>query len=107
MAKVFKIDCYEKFDKSQAPAEKKANSRKANVPLFIYMILERQTDKKHPMRQAELIRRLAKMPFEVVIERKALGRHLMSLSKLGMGIHKSSEGYYYEDEFKFEDADVS
>lgn len=78
---------------------KKANSRKSNANIFIYRILQKHSDKQRPMKQKDILSKLADMPYEIVIERKALSRTLHSLEELGIGVHIGADGAYYEDDF--------
>lgn len=57
----------------------RANSRKSLAPLFVYEILCKRSDSKHHLRQQDILRELAGYPYEITLERKALGRILHNL----------------------------
>lgn len=66
----------EEIDEYYRP--KKTNSRKSLVPLFIMEILEKYTDEKKRFR-TEDIRRKLEEEYEIIIERKALEKHINTL----------------------------
>ena len=66
----------EEIDEYYRP--KKTNSRKSLVPLFIMEILEKYTDEKKRFR-TEDIRKKLEDEYEIIIERKALEKHINTL----------------------------
>lgn len=82
---------------------KKVNSNKSLVPLYIYEILRKHSDKNNPMTQADILKEL-KYTYEVQIGRQALGRHLNILVDSMMGINRYAEGGYFYDIEMEEDA---
>ena len=66
----------EEIDEYYRP--KKTNSRKSLVPLFIKEILEKYTDEKNRFR-TEDIRKKLEEEYEIIIERKALEKHINTL----------------------------
>lgn len=67
------------------------------LPVCTLKILEMYSDKNHPLKQKDIIR-LLKDNYNLVIERKALGRIISDLQKLDYDIcyHK---GYYLEERY--------
>ena len=105
----------EEIDEFYRP--KKANSRKTLVPLFVYLILREYSSAEKHLTQNEILAYLREDPYEVVIERKALGRviHLLTDSQLGicsypgMGTWMGNEDDFFVYDYPFEDGveDVS
>lgn len=77
---------------------RKMNRRKSLAPLFIYQILtENSTPEKH-FTQAQIISILEKYPYEISIERKAVGRALHLLADSGLGIKSTrTDGAWYDE----------
>ena len=67
----------EELDELYRP--QRVNSRKSLAPLFVYEILCRKSDSRHHLRQQEILKELAAYPYEISLERKALGRILHNL----------------------------
>ena len=67
------------------------------LPVCTLKILEMYSDKNHPLKQKDIIR-LLKDNYNLVIERKALGRIISDLQELDYDIcyHK---GYYLEERY--------
>ena len=76
---------------------KKQNSRKSLAPAFVYRILcERSSPDRH-ISQTELIKMLEAYPYEITLERKAIGRIIHGLADSGLGImFKKGEGCWYD-----------
>ena len=62
----------EEFDELYRP--KKSNSRKSLAPLFIYEILTKNSNTEKHLRHKDILDILSRYPYEVTLERKALGR---------------------------------
>ena len=78
---------------------KQTNSRKDLLPLFVYKILTEETDRSRHVTQKELARRLGEYPYEISVERKALGRCLHSLADTGFGIRcDQKKGCWFDKE---------
>lgn len=75
---------------------KRTNSRKSMAPLFVFLILQKKTDSKHPMRQQDILKALASYPYEVSIERKALSRIVHNLVDSQVSVHADKNGVWYE-----------
>ena len=84
----------EELDELSRPQS--ANSRKSLAPLFVYLILRHHSDSDHPLKQQEILSMLADDPYEVVIERKALGRIIHNLKNSDVGIYSDKRrGTWY------------
>ena len=68
----------EELDELYRP--KKSNTRKSLAPLFVYSILKEKSSSKKHLRHQEILKELQKYPYELVIERKALGRIIHNLT---------------------------
>ena len=76
---------------------RKMNSRKSLAPLFIYQILKTYSSPEKHLTHAGIIRILRECPYEVKIERKAVGRALHLLADSGIGIISTSkDGAWYD-----------
>ena len=76
---------------------KKRNNRKQMLSLFVYRILTQKTNPDKPMSQQEIIDKLVEMPYELTIERKAVGRVIHGLEDEFLGIHSiPKEGAWYD-----------
>lgn len=64
-----------------------ANTRKSMAPLFVYLVLKERSAEDRPMKQQEILDALAGRPYEIVLERKALGRILHNLADSNLGIY--------------------
>ncbi len=58
---------------------KKANTRKSMAPLFVYSILKEKSSSKKHLRQQDILSELARYPYELTLERKALSRIIHNL----------------------------
>lgn len=77
---------------------KKANSRKALLSLYVYLVLKAKTDSNRPMSQTEILDELYKT-YELCVERKALSRTLHSLVDEGLGIvSRPKVGSWYDED---------
>ena len=73
------------------------NTRKSMAPLFVYLVLKERTSEGHPMKQQEILNALADSPYEIVLERKALGRILHNLADSGLGVRTDAKlGSWFE-----------
>ena len=76
---------------------KKANNRKTLAPLYVHMILMECTNRQKHLTYQEILDRLAGFPYEVEIERKALGRILHLLEEEDfLGVVNTRKGTWYE-----------
>ena len=77
----------------------KMNSRKSMAPLFVYSILKEKSNSKKHLRQQEIINELAKHPYEILIERKALSRIIHNLvDSTQYGIFQDKTGVWIDQE---------
>jgi len=77
---------------------KKMNSRKSLTPLFIYQILTKNSTPEKHISQAEIIDLLSRYPYEIRIERKAVGRALHLLADAGLGVISTTrDGAWYDE----------
>lgn len=84
----------EEIDEYYRP--KKKNNRKSLLPLFVYLILQKHSNEGHPLQQQEIIELLATYPYEIQVERKAVGRVIHSLEDSGLGIYSEHKvGAWY------------
>lgn len=78
------IERLESMDESELDEmfrPQKMNSPKSMAPLFVYSILKDKSSAKKHLRQQEILKELAKYPYEVSIERKALSRIIHNLAE--------------------------
>ena len=68
-------------------AEKKTNSLKSLAPLFVYLILQEHSDKHRHLTHRQIRDYLAEYPYEIDLERKALGRCIHLLTAIDRGIY--------------------
>ncbi len=87
-------DCDEVFDDLYRP--KKANSRKSMIPLFVYLILKEHSNPAKHLRQKEIIEILKKYPYEISVERKAIGRTIHNLEDSGLFVYSDDTGTWVE-----------
>ena len=74
-----------------------ANTRKSLAPLFIYLLLKERTSEGHSMKQREILTALADRPYEIVLERKTLGRILHNLANSNLGVRTDTKrGSWFE-----------
>lgn len=76
------------------------NTRKSMASLFVYLILKEHSSNDHPMKQQDILDALAARPYEIVLERKALGRTLHNLADSNLGIYTDRRrgAWYMGDE---------
>ena len=73
------------------------NTRKSMASLFVYLVLKERTSEGNPMKQQDILNALAESPYEIVLERKALGRTLHNLADSGLGIRTDAKlGSWFE-----------
>ncbi len=79
---------------SEVCKPKKVNKRKSNAVLYVYKIIR---GSKRPLKQQEILEKLAEMPWDVKIERKALGRIVHGLCEdPDNGIVCGEAGIYFD-----------
>ena len=67
------------------------------APLFVFLILQEKTSPEKHMRQQEILAELAKFPYEIIIERKALSRIIHNLTDSQVGVFSDvRSGVWYE-----------
>ena len=92
----------EELDEFYRP--KKTNNRRTLAPLFVYFILKEHSSPDHRLSQSDIIELLAKDPYEIQIERKALGRVLHLLSDSGLGVVSTPRyGAWYDPDREWSD----
>ena len=69
---------------------KKVNKRKSLAPLFIYLILKEESSEEKHLSQEDIADRLRRMPYEIELERKAIGRIIHNLVDSGLGIYRGA-----------------
>lgn len=77
---------------------KKMNGRKSLAPLFVFDILSKKTNSKKHLKQQEILKELEKYPYEISLERKALGRMVQNLVDSQYGIYVDKTGVWMEKE---------
>ncbi|MBO4862411.1 MAG: hypothetical protein J5535_05900 [Firmicutes bacterium] len=87
----------EELDEFYRP--RKQNNRRTLAPLFVYFILKEHSGPDHRLSQSDIINHLADDPYEINIERKALGRVLHLLADSGLGVVSNPRyGAWYDPE---------
>lgn len=81
---------------------KTANSRQTLAPLYVLDILKKQSDKDHPLSQKIILEKLKEGPYELFLERKALGRTIGLICNEGLRVHCNKSGYWYDSRDVFE-----
>jgi hypothetical protein len=76
----------------------KANTRKSLAPLFVYEIISKNSSSKKHLRQQEILQELEKYPYEITLERKAVGRMIQNLVDSQYGIYSDKTGVWMERE---------
>ena len=79
---------------------RKANGRKTLATLYVYQILKDNTNSRKHLRQQEIIDRLEEYPYELSLERKAVGRILHLLEdedELDICLDKATGAWYEKD----------
>ena len=77
---------------------RKANDRKTLAVLYIFEILKAGTDRDHHMSQNAIIRALSEDPYELKLERKAVGRIVNLLFNEGLHVYSDRTGAWYDPE---------
>ena len=92
---------YEATDYLYRP--KKQNSRKSLVPLLVYLILVNYSSPKRHLSQNAVLKILARYPYEVKLERKALNRVIHGLADSGVGVaFKKGDGCWFDEDSVWE-----
>lgn len=88
----------EELDELYRP--QKTNSRKSLAPLFVFEIINKNSNSKNHLRQKDILKKLNEYPYEILLERKALSRIIHNLSdsahyhifqdKTGVWVEKNS-----------------
>ena len=79
----------------------KTNTRKSLAPLFIYEILLKNSDSKNHMRQEDIRKKLFEYPYEISLERKAVGRIIHNLvDSMQYSIYQDKTGVWIEQGIK-------
>ena len=87
----------EEIDEFYRP--RKTNNRRTLAPLFVHMILKEKSSPEKHLSQNEIIDILSEDPYEIQIERKALGRVLHLLADSGLGVVSNPRyGAWYDPE---------
>lgn len=77
---------------------KKRNNRKQLLSMFVYKILVENTSPEKHISQKQIIDMLKEEPYELTIERKALGRVIHGLEDEFMGVHSDNKtGVWYDE----------
>ena len=72
-------------------------SRKHLAPIFIVDILKEYTDRDHPCTQKFICEKLSESPYDIDIERKAVGKHMKTLLLEDLLIFgNGKDGYWYD-----------
>lgn len=79
--------------------------QKSLAALQILKILKNYSDKEHRMTQKQIADYLEK-EYDIIIERKAIARHLENLTAAGYPIEQTPKGAYLEDEREFDDSEL-
>lgn len=75
---------------------KKQNSRKSLSPLFVFQILQNDSNPEKYLTQAQILKQLENH-YEITLERKALSRILHNLEDEGLGVcYCPGQGYFYD-----------
>ncbi len=75
---------------------KKTNTRKSIAPLFVYFILKENTNVKKHFHQKDILKELSKYPYEITLERKALGRIIHNLVDSQLSVKADKTGVWIE-----------
>jgi len=75
---------------------KKMNGRKSLAPLFVYEILSKESSSKKHLRQQDILKELEKYPYEISLERKAIGRMIQNLVDSQYGIYSDKTGVWMD-----------
>ncbi len=85
----------EELDELYRP--RRSNERKTLAPLYILEILRERTDAGHHMTQNDIIRALSESPYELELERKAVGRIVNLLFNEGLHVYSDRSGTWYDE----------
>lgn len=88
---------YDDEEEEEYGSLKKANSRKSLAPLYVYEILKDNTNRVKHFKQQDIIDRLEEYPYELSLERKAVGRILHLLEDeycLDICLDKATGAWY-------------
>ena len=95
----------EEIDEFYRP--KKTNSRRTLAPLFIHDILKKYSSPEKHLSQNEIIEILSKDPYEIQIERKAVGRVIHLLADSGVGVICTPKyGTWYDENSVWSDMGI-
>jgi len=83
--------------------DKMTNSPNSLAPLHIFTILKTMTDKDSALKIPKVQEKLAAEPYNLIVERKAVGRVLHTLEDAQVGVVCSKSGAYYDSD---EDVDA-
>ena len=86
----------EQLDEMYRP--RKMNGRKSLAPLFVYEIISKNSSSKKHLRQQEILQELEKYPYEITLERKAVGRMIQNLVDSQYGIYSDKTGVWMDME---------
>lgn len=86
----------EELDELYRP--RKMNGRKSLAPLFVYEILSKKSNSKKHLRQQDILKELEKYPYEISLERKAVGRMIQNLVDSQYGIYSDKTGVWMDKE---------
>lgn len=88
---------YDDEEEEEYGSSKKTNSRKSLAPLYVYQILVLNSNRVKRLTQQNIIDRLDKYPYELSLERKAVGRILHLLEEedgLDICVDKTTGAWY-------------
>ena len=75
----------------------KMNSRKSLAPLFVYLVLKDYSNVENKLTQNQICELLEEYPYEISIERKAVGRIIHNLTDSDIDIYSDSrKGTWYQ-----------
>ena len=77
---------------------RKMYGRKSLAPLFVYEILSKKSNSKKHLRQQDILKELEKYPYEISLERKAVGRIIQNLVDSQYGIYSDKTGVWLDKE---------
>ncbi|MBO4414676.1 MAG: hypothetical protein J5824_01700 [Lachnospiraceae bacterium] len=90
-----KVDRESKLD--EIYKRRKGNNRNMLAPLYIYEILKEKTDYCNSMSRNEIQERLAKAPYELVMERKAILRTVnLLVNESNLHVYCDRKGVWYD-----------
>lgn len=74
----------------------KSNTRKSLAPLFIFEVINKYSNPDKHLRHQEILDLLKKYPYEISLERKALGRIIHNLTDSQYGIYSDKSGVWMD-----------